>query len=84
MGRYLVTRLAWSVLIIVASSMVVFLILRVLPSDPVLARLGATTGVDPGVIERLRREAGLDLGHAGGVEMVEGDAVFRAGLPAGL
>ena len=60
MGRYLVTRLAWSVLIIVASSMVVFLILRVLPSDPVLARLGATTGVDPGVIERLRREAGLD------------------------
>jgi len=60
MGRFIVTRLAWSAMIIVASSILVFLVLRVLPSDPVLARLGASTGVDPEVIARLRAEAGLD------------------------
>lgn len=60
MIRFIATRMAWSAVIILASSILVFLVLRVLPSDPVLARLGASTGVDPEVIERLRAEAGLD------------------------
>lgn len=60
MAKYVLTRLAWSALIVVVSSIVIFLILRVLPGDPVLARLGASTGVDPAVIERLRTEAGLN------------------------
>jgi peptide/nickel transport system permease protein len=54
------TRLAWSALIVIVSSIVIFLVLRVLPGDPVLARLGASTGVDPAAIERLRVEAGLN------------------------
>lgn len=60
MIRFIATRLAWSAVIILASSILVFLVLRVLPSDPVLARLGASTGVNPEVIQRLRGEAGLD------------------------
>jgi peptide/nickel transport system permease protein len=58
--RYILTRLAWSALIVIVSSIVIFLVLRVLPGDPVLARLGASTGVDPAAIERLRVEAGLN------------------------
>ncbi len=60
MVRYILTRLAWSALIVIVSSIVIFLVLRVLPGDPVLARLGASTGVDPAAIERLRVEAGLN------------------------
>lgn len=60
MAKYILTRLAWSTLIVIVSSIVIFLVLRVLPGDPVLARLGASTGVDPAAIERLRVEAGLN------------------------
>jgi peptide/nickel transport system permease protein len=59
-AKYILTRLAWSALIVIVSSIVIFLVLRVLPGDPVLARLGASTGVDPAAIERLRVEAGLN------------------------
>lgn len=38
----------------------VFLSIRVLPGDPVLARLGAATEVTPEALEALREEAGLD------------------------
>ena len=38
----------------------VFLSIRVLPGDPVLARLGAATEVTPEALEALRVEAGLD------------------------
>src|SRR5688572_25075653 len=58
--KYVLTRLAWSSALIAMSTVLVFIVLRVLPSDPVIARLGATTGVDPAVLEELRRDAGLD------------------------
>jgi peptide/nickel transport system permease protein len=38
----------------------VFLSIRVLPGDPVLARLGAATEVTPEALQALREEAGLD------------------------
>jgi peptide/nickel transport system permease protein len=38
----------------------VFLSIRILPGDPVLARLGAATEVTPEALKALREEAGLD------------------------
>jgi peptide/nickel transport system permease protein len=58
--RYALTRLAWSLGLIAMSTVLVFVVLRVLPSDPVLARLGASTAVDPATLEQLRHDAGLD------------------------
>lgn len=60
MVRYALTRLAWSLGLIAMSTVLVFVVLRVLPSDPVLARLGASTAVDPATLEQLRHDAGLD------------------------
>jgi peptide/nickel transport system permease protein len=57
--RYVLTRLAWSLVLIALSTVLVFAVLRVLPSDPVLARLGASTAVDPATLEQLRHDAGL-------------------------
>lgn len=60
MARAVLSRLGWSVVIVLASTVLVFLILRVLPGDPVLARLGASTQVDEAQLQELRRAAGLD------------------------
>lgn len=60
MARYLTRRVATSILMLVATSVLIFAILRLLPGDPVLTRLGATPGVDAGELARLRDEAGLD------------------------
>lgn len=46
---------------LVATSLLVFIVLRLLPGDPIITRLGATPGVDAEAIARLRSEAGLDL-----------------------
>ena len=40
--------------------MIVFLSIRILPGDPVLARLGAATEVTPEALKALREDAGLD------------------------
>lgn len=57
-----------------AASLLIFIVLRWLPGDPVLTRLGSTPGVDAEMIRRLREEAGLEdpimqqyLGWVGGV-----------------
>lgn len=57
---YVVRRLAISVALLIVISIVIFVVLRALPGDPVLARLGAAPGVTGETIERLRQEAGLD------------------------
>jgi peptide/nickel transport system permease protein len=56
----------------------IFAVLRALPGDPVITRLGATPGVDPETVSALRGELGLDrsvlaqyVDWAGGV--VQGD-----------
>lgn len=45
---------------IVATSVLIFIVLRALPGDPVIARLGAAPGITDATIERLRADAGLD------------------------
>ena len=45
---------------LVATSVVIFLALRWLPGDPVLARLGTTKGVSQQTIDHLRAELGLN------------------------
>ena len=60
MLRFVVRRVATSFLLLVATSALVFFVLRLLPGDPVITSLGATPGVSPQTIARLRHEAGLD------------------------
>lgn len=60
MTRYVLRRVAISVAMLVATSLLVFIVLRLLPGDPVITRLGSTPGVDAETIARLREEAGLD------------------------
>lgn len=57
---FVVRRAATSILLLVAASVLVFVILRLLPGDPIITRLGATAGANPEAIDQLRREAGLD------------------------
>ncbi|GAB3597917.1 ABC transporter permease [Microbacterium tumbae] len=60
MTRYVLKRVAMSVAMLIATSLLVFVILRLLPGDPVITRLGSTPGVDEAMLQRLREEAGLD------------------------
>lgn len=45
---------------LIATSLLVFIVLRLLPGDPIITRLGATPGIDAATIQRLREEAGLN------------------------
>ncbi|WP_136044949.1 ABC transporter permease, partial [Microbacterium sp. K41] len=53
-------RVAISIAMLIATSLLVFVVLRLLPGDPVITRLGSTPGVDAEMLQRLREEAGLD------------------------
>jgi peptide/nickel transport system permease protein len=55
-----VKRLSISLVMLVGVSIMIFVVLRALPGDPVLARLAGSQGVDQNTIHRLRVEAGLD------------------------
>lgn len=56
----MIKRVVTSLLLLVATSIFVFVVLRLLPGDPVLTRLGEQSSVDAETIARLRREVGLD------------------------
>ncbi len=60
MVRMIGRRLAVSIGMLVAVSALIFVILRLLPGDPVITRLGATPGVSAATIALLRKQAGLD------------------------
>lgn len=60
MLRFVVRRVATSILLLVATSALVFFVLRLLPGDPVITSLGASPGVSEETIARLRHEAGID------------------------
>lgn len=60
MRQYLFRRAISSSIVFVTSVVLVFLSIRILPGDPVLARLGAATEVTPEALKALREEAGLD------------------------
>ena len=57
---FVVRRVVTSILLLVATSALVFFVLRLLPGDPVITSLGASPGVSKATIARLRHEAGLD------------------------
>jgi len=59
-SRYVIIRVATSLLLLVATSVIVFAVLRALPGDPVITRLGSTQGVSQETIDRLREQLGLD------------------------
>lgn len=59
-ARYLARRLVTSVAMLFLASLVIFVVLRVLPGDPVTTLLGSVHGVDPHVLAQTRHSFGLD------------------------
>ncbi len=59
MGRYIAARIALMVPVLLILVTVMFVVLRIMPGDPVLAVLGGRN-VSPEVIEEYRRRLGLD------------------------
>ena len=59
MGRYLLARLAWAVPIVLAILVINFLIIHLVPGDPVQALVGDFP-TPPGYVEQVRKEFGLD------------------------
>jgi peptide/nickel transport system permease protein len=53
-------RLVISVLMLFVTSVLIFVVLRALPGDPVIARLGTAPGITEETLNRLRAQAGLD------------------------
>ena len=60
MVKYLARRAFTSAMVLVISMMLVFVSIRILPGDPVLAKYGASAGATPEALDLLRHEAGLD------------------------
>ena len=61
MTRYVLRRLVTSVALLFASSMLIFLLMRVIPGDPTLTKLGGSIkDVDPRALQHIRHQLGLD------------------------
>jgi peptide/nickel transport system permease protein len=60
MLKMIVRRVAVSIGMLIALSALIFVVLRLLPGDPVVTRLGATPGISEETLDRLRENAGLD------------------------
>lgn len=60
MGRYVLRRLAAGVLLLLLASLLIFALLRVVPGDPTITKLGGTRNLDPAALQQLRAELGLD------------------------
>lgn len=60
MLRYVLRRALMTVAMLVAASILIFVVLRVLPGDPTTTRLGSITGTSADTIARLQHELGLD------------------------
>ncbi|MFA5918219.1 MAG: ABC transporter permease [Candidatus Nanopelagicaceae bacterium] len=60
MGKFLIRRATSSLIVLAMSVVMVFMSIRILPGDPVLAKLGAATEVTPAALKALREEAGLN------------------------
>lgn len=59
MGRIILVRLGWALVILLGVSLIAFVLMRALPGDFVMAAAG-TTSVAPDVLEGMRRDLGLD------------------------
>ncbi len=74
MVAYLVNRILWSIVVLFGVLLVVFMLIRVVPGDPVLLMYGDSQGASPEVLQAARVQLGLDrplyvqfvvyLGHA--------------------
>ncbi|WP_344427492.1 ABC transporter permease [Amycolatopsis minnesotensis] len=60
MTRYVLRRLGASVLMLVLVSILIFVVLRLLPGDPTITKVGAAQGIDPRALAELRGELGLN------------------------
>ncbi|MFD6325259.1 ABC transporter permease [Streptomyces sp. NPDC058442] len=60
MGRYVVRRLLQMIPVFIGSTLLIFLMMYVLPGDPVRALMG-DQAFDPAVVANKRKELGLDL-----------------------
>jgi peptide/nickel transport system permease protein len=61
MATYVLRRAVTSVGLLVLSSILIFVVLRLIPGDPTVLKLGGSgTDVDPRAFEALRHELGLD------------------------
>src|SRR5579875_1899488 len=61
MTRYVLRRAATSVGLLALSSVLIFVVLRAIPGDPTLTKLGGTeVGASPAAIKGLRHALGLD------------------------
>jgi len=59
MVKYFMKRTIASTFVLAMSSILIFISIRILPGDPVLAKYGASAGATPENIEALRVEAGI-------------------------
>ncbi len=57
-GRYILNRIFWTLFLILGSSVVIFLVMRLIPGDPARAMLGMQS--TPEAVETLRRQLGLN------------------------
>lgn len=57
---YVARRVGTSVLLLALVSVLIFVVLRLLPGDPALARIGSAQNIDPAAVARLREDLGLD------------------------
>ncbi|AXB41861.1 ABC transporter permease [Amycolatopsis albispora] len=60
MAGYLLRRLAASAVMLLGVSVLIFVVLRLLPGDPTVARVGAAQNIDPAALAALREELGLN------------------------
>lgn len=60
MIRYLARRLGVSVLMLWLVSLLIFVVLRLLPGDPTIAKVGVSQGIHKAQLVALRRSMGLD------------------------
>lgn len=60
MTRFLVKRLCTAIVLLLVVTTIVFLLVHIMPGDPVLQMLGTDSTPDPAAVEQLRQELGLD------------------------
>lgn len=60
MLRYVLRRALTTVAMLVAASLLIFVVLRVLPGDPTTTQLGSITGTSADTIAKLQHQLGLD------------------------
>lgn len=59
-ARFLLRRIGNAALLLAIVSLIIFLLVRVLPGNPVVTRLGAVSNATPALVAHLKHELGLD------------------------